>query len=56
MFRVGDTFRDEENDITVQVDSAFGDGFEITFSTNSLLIFDDGFESGSPSSWSNSLP
>ncbi|MEM7051910.1 MAG: hypothetical protein AAF604_19745 [Acidobacteriota bacterium] len=55
MWKVGETFEDSGNEITVRVDSSTADGFRVTVTRGSATdIFADGFESGNTSAWSDS--
>jgi len=55
MWRVGETFVDAGNDISVAVISATPDGFQVTITSGDVgTIFSDGFESGDTTAWSSS--
>ncbi len=52
MWRVGETFVDEGNNIQVEVLDATAAGFEVRIASGDLgLIFSDGFESGDTTAW-----
>ncbi len=53
MWRMGETFVDPANGLTVSVDSMTATGFTVTVNwTGSDPVFSDGFESGNTSAWS----
>jgi M6 family metalloprotease-like protein len=56
MWRVGECFQDQAAEITVCVDAATPDGFEVTIGRgfDPTLIFADGFEDGDLLGWSDS--
>ena len=57
MWLPGETFVDAANNITVEVEFATANGFEVTITRgNSPEIFVDGFESGDVTSWSGEVP
>ncbi len=57
MWRVGETFDDVANDISVEVISATTDGFQVTISRGEVTtIFLDGFEGGTTGTWSLAIP
>jgi M6 family metalloprotease-like protein len=57
MWRVGECFEDEPNEIEVCVQAVTTEGFEVQISYGDVgSIFDDGFESGSTTIWSEVLP
>ncbi|MCP4658289.1 MAG: hypothetical protein GY856_22985 [bacterium] len=51
MWRVGEAFVDTEHSIAVYVQAATADGFEVEITFGDDVVFSDGFESGSISSW-----
>jgi hypothetical protein len=57
MFRVGETYFDAANLVTVTVQAATAEGFLITASSGDVSqIFADGFESGDALNWSSTSP
>ena len=57
MWKVGETFEDTANQISVRVDSETANGFRVTLiSGNPSEIFFDGFESGDTTVWSSAQP
>jgi hypothetical protein len=57
MFRVGETFTDMANSITIEVNMATMDGFEVTITSGTpTMIFADGFESNDTTAWSAAVP
>ncbi len=52
MWRVGETFVDDANDIEIEVMAATANGFEVKITSGNVpLIFSDGFETGDTSAW-----
>ncbi len=52
MWRVGETFLDEANDISVEILAATAAGFQVRITSGDAgLIFTDGFESGDTTAW-----
>lgn len=55
MFRVGETFVDPLAGITISVDFATSDGYEVTIISPGEGIFSDGFESGDTTAWTSTV-
>jgi hypothetical protein len=57
MWRVGECYEDVPAQISVCVDSATTNGFQVTISRGDVdVIFDDGFESSDTGAWSATVP
>jgi len=57
MWRVGKTFADPAHQVEVTVDAATANGFQVTIRSGDVSsIFADGFNSGTTSAWSQTVP
>ncbi|MEM7481005.1 MAG: hypothetical protein AAF481_07500 [Acidobacteriota bacterium] len=56
MWKVGETYVDTANEISIRIDSATANGFQVTVTRGDApSIFEDGFESGNVSAWTTSV-
>ena len=57
MWRVGECFDDDANEIEICVEAITSGGFDLRISYGDAgIIFDDGFESGNTTAWSAAVP